>query len=182
MAAGIQVIRVSLTVTVTLSPAALRREMGDMVPAIGPNLARQVDAWVRRERLGYYPALDFFRDGEAVEPELLAAAEHVSWLVCEHVRKKIRTQLREPFSNVRFEKIQSLAYSMPRVRPQEPGALETLADHYTPGSVRLVLTASSIERGNLPRDGYEHRAAVKVRRWLEEVFSGVDISDTRVLG
>ena len=178
---SVEIVRVSMSLSVQVAEDTLTEQMGELVLALGPNLAEQVNAYVRRERLGYYPALEYFnRQGEAIDADLLSAAEHVAWLVGEFVRRQIKTRLREPFSNVRFEKTQPVSFSLPRVRPSDRNALESLARHYSPYTVRLNMTLSSVERVGGNREGYERLARHKVMRWLEDGFQTVKIHDARL--
>lgn len=178
----IEVVRVSVTLRVRLAQKMLQEQMGDLVLAMGPNLAQQVHAAVQQEKLGYYPALDYFiQQGHGIDADLLSAAQHVAWLVNEFVRRKITVTLREPFSNIRFESTQPLSFSMPRVRPSDANALDALARHYAPYGVRLNLIASSIEKAGGNRDGYEKLVTHKIMRWLKDEFESVEISDARVL-
>lgn len=177
----VEIMRVSLTLTIDLSMDQLQQEMGELVTAIGPNLARQVEAYVRKEKLGYYPALDFFNDRVGIDPNLLSASEHIASMVCDLVRYKMKIQLREPFSNTQFEKFQSLAYSMPRVLPSDPDATDKLTRHYSPNRVRVTLSTSSIEKSGSNKEGYQKLVVHKAYRWLEDKFDAVEISDARIL-
>ena len=157
------------------------QEFGELALGMGPSLSGQVNRYARENKLGYYPALDFFKQNQGVDQELLDTAEHISWLVCEWAQRQIRLRLREPFSNVQFDQVQSVAYSMPRVRPSAAGAEELLAEHFTPDSVRLTVITSSIERSNINLQGYEKLAVHKFRRWLDPVFESIGISDAHVI-
>lgn len=179
--AGVQIIRVGLTFNIVVAMDKLEQEMGKLVLSIGPKLAQQVDILVRKEKLGYYPALDYFKDQVGIDPNLYNAAEHVASLVCDLVRYEIKKQFSEPFSSLEFENVQSVSFSMPRVRPNDGRALESLAEHYSPNVVRLVINTSSIERATTSRENYEKLAAHKAFRWLEGRFDSVEITDARVL-
>ncbi|MDH5648572.1 MAG: hypothetical protein OEY67_02860 [Gammaproteobacteria bacterium] len=178
---AIEIIRVSLTLTVQVAMEQLRQEMGELVTAVGPNLALQVDAFTREEKLGYYPALDYFNNRPGIDPNLLSTSEHIASLVCDYVRYQMRIQLREPFSHIKFDKIQSLAFSMPRVLPSDRNALEKLTEHYSPNRVRAIINASSIEKASTNTEGYERLVVHKAQRWLEKRFEAVHISDARKL-
>ena len=179
--ATIEFIRVSFNVTVTVPMDQLRHEMGELVSSIGPGLAEAIGKYEVEHQLGYFPALQYFHDQEALDPNLLSAAEHVATMVGELVRHHIRTQLREAFSSVEFEKLQCVAFSMPRVRPSDDNALEALARHYSPNVVRINLITSSIERSGINHQGYERLAAHKLKRWLDEEFEAVEIGDAHII-
>jgi len=179
--AGIAIIKVSLTVNTVISTETLMQEFGELALGMGPRLSEQVNRYTQENKLGYYPALDFFKQNQGVDQELLDTAEHISWLVCEWAQRQIRLRLREPFSHVQFDQVQSVAYSMPRVRPSMAGAQELLSEHFTPDSVRLTVITSSIERSNINLAGYEKLAVHKFRRWLDTVFESIKISDAHVI-
>lgn len=178
---GIAIIKVSLTVNIVISPDTLAQEFGELALGMGPALAEQIDSYSRENKLGYYPALDFFKQNDGVDQELLDSAEHISWMVCEWAQRKIRSNLREAFSNVQFDQIQSTAYSMPRIRPNMSRALALLTDHYSPDSVRLTVIVASIERSNINLAGYEKLAVHKFRRWLDSAFETIEFSDAHVI-
>lgn len=178
--ATIEIMRVSLTLTLHIDMEQLKQEMGELVAAIGPNLARQVQAYVKSEQLGYYPALDFFSGRTGIDPNLLSASEHVASLVCDYARYQIKLQLREPFSNIQFEKIESLAFSMPRVLPSDTEALQKLSLHYSPNVIRAAISTSSVEKSDSNKEGYERRATHKARHWLEDKFESVEINNARI--
>ena len=156
--------------------------MGELVLAMGPNLAQQVHAYVEHNKLGYYPALDYFRQQQqGIDPHLLAAAEHVSLLVQQLIKQQLKQLLREPFSHVRVDSVQALCFALPRVRPQDPDAMAALAEHYSPYRLRLGLTLSSLEkRGTVTHQGYEKLVRHKLKRWLEADFEAIDIVDARL--
>ncbi|MDH5633274.1 MAG: hypothetical protein OEZ10_09835 [Gammaproteobacteria bacterium] len=176
--AGIQILRTHLTLTVTVPLEQLRREMGEPVLAIGPTLAGEVDQYVREHKLGYYPALDYFIQKQALDMDLVAAAEHVAAMVAETARRKIQTRLREPFSNIKFANIQSVAMTLPRVRPGDANALNSLTQHYSPNRIRIGVIASSIEKAGINTEDYNKLAAHKMRNWLEPEFESVDITES----
>lgn len=175
--AGIQILRTNLTLTVTLPLELLRREMGEPVLAIGPSLAGEIDHYVREHKLGYYPALDYFTRNEALDPDLMAAVEHVAVMVAEMAKRKVQVRLREPFSNVQFSNIQSVAMTLPRVRPNDANALPALTEHYSPNRIRMTVVTSSIEKAGINVQDYEKLAAHKLRNWLEPEFETVELSE-----
>lgn len=178
---GIAIIKVSLTVNLVISQDLLAQKFGEPALSMGSALAEQVGNYVRTNKMGYYPALDFFKQNEGIDKKLLDDAEHLSWQVCEWVQREIRARLREAFSNIHFDQIQSVAYSMPKIRPKMPQASDLLTDHFSPDSVRLTMIASSIERSNINLDGYEKLAVHKLRRWLESAFETIEVTDAHVI-
>lgn len=175
--AGIQILKTAVTLTVTVSLESLREEMGEPVVAIGPTLASEIDQHVRQTKLGYYPALDYFIQNNVIDTDLVSAAEHVAAMVAQMARRKIQARLREPFSNVRFENIQPLAMTMPRVRPGDANALINLSEHMSPNRIRMTLVTSSIEKTGINVQDYEKLVAHKMRNWLEPEFENVELNE-----
>jgi hypothetical protein len=70
---------------------------------VGEELASQVRSYVRRERLGYYPALELFRQRCGIDGELIDAAQNIAWLACELVREQVQRRLRAAFSSVQVQ-------------------------------------------------------------------------------
>jgi len=178
---GIAIIKVSLTVNLVVSADRLNQEFGELALSMGPTLSNQIDTYVREKKLGYYPALDYFKQNKYIDPLLLDSAEHINWMICEWVQRIVRSRLREAFSSITIDHVQSIAFSMPKIRPNMPRALELLTDHYSPDTVRLTIIASSIERSSINLAGYEKLAVHKLRRWLEPEFEAIEVHDAHVL-
>ena len=170
-----KVTHVALAVKVVVSPDVLDEHAVASADVVGAELAQQVAAYVRSNRLGYYPALDFFHDRDGVDRELLDAAENLSWLASRLVREEVRKRLRPLFASIRFDAVQSLAYTMPSIRPGQPNALTRLTEHYTPNAVKLDLTASIMTRQDTGQDMTGH-SKHQVYRWLKEHFESVEVT------
>ncbi|MCP5142319.1 MAG: hypothetical protein H6926_06825 [Chromatiales bacterium] len=178
--AGIVIIRVGIGLEVRVEEADLLGQVGEICEFIGPNLARQIDRACQADRLGYYPALDYFEDHMQVDADLLASAKHLYEIVAELVRAEVTRRLRPAFSNVFCEHIQSVALTLPRVRPGQPTSIGTLARHLTPDRFRLDLLVSNIVReGRI--GGIDTQSRQKVERWLKDHFAEVNVSSARVV-
>jgi hypothetical protein len=177
----LNLVQVAVSLQVKLSAEVIEQHSVASPYIIGEELARQVAAYVQNERLGYYPALEYFRTIKEVDTDLLEAAESISWLVCSLVRDELRNRLRSVFSNLKFESVQTVAYTMPSVRPGNSNALHELAQHFTPDQVRINLVASSIRRqGNNPEIAIK-LARHQICRWLKDRFSSLEITSIRYL-
>ena len=175
-----KVTRVALAVRVVVAPDALEEHAAASVEVVGAELARQVADYVREHRMGYYPALDFFHERKGVDRDLLDAADNLAWLTTRLVREEVRKRLRPLFASMQFNAVQSLAYTMPTVRPGQPNALTHLTGHYTPNAVRLDLTASIMTRHDTGQDMTGH-SRHQVYRWLKEHFQSVEVTSCRQL-
>jgi hypothetical protein len=157
----------TFTVTVTVSPGWIVRQVGDIALAIGPELARAADALARAERLGHYPAIDYLRTRADADTSLLAAMDHVAAIVAEMVSAELRSALRPLCSRADIGRVLVTAYALPRVRPLAPDALQQLARHYTPDTLRLDVSAKA-RRGEIDAD--------HIRQALAPHFAAVTIA------
>lgn len=177
---ALRVARMGLSATVRVPREALERHAASSPEVVGRSLAEAVDTYVRAERLGYYPALDYFREREgAVEPELIAAADAIAWLAATLVRNEVRVKLRPVFSSVQIQGLQALAFAMPPVRPSQPNALHRLAEHYTPDTLKMDLQVSLIQKRE-PSEGIERLAAHMVYKWLKGSFAAIEVTSARL--
>jgi len=173
--------RVALTLVVRVGEQVFARHLPSSPRVVGEALAEQVRRYVQRQQLGYYPALDFFRDlPEALDPQLLDAAEHIAWFTCNMARDEVRRKLRPVFSSLNFESIQSLAFTLPPVRPNQPNAPADLVRHYTPDTAKMALVASSFQKTEMP-EALSKWASHLAFRWLKESFESVQITSARPL-
>lgn len=147
---------------------------------VGVELANQVFQYERQHRLGYYPAIDFFQQQGGVDKDLLNALQNISWVATSLVRDEIRTRLRSVFSNIQFETIQTLAFTLPAVRPSNPNALHELNNHYSATVVKVSLIATLIQKTQ-NTDSIENLAKNMVYRWLKEHFREIEVTSASVL-
>ena len=137
---------------------------------------------MRENNLGYYPALTYFRDNGAIEPELIHTAEQLAWRASKHARELVQTGLRPIFSTVRFRSVQPQAFMMPAIRPGQPGALKKLCQHYSPDTIRLELLLTLLRKDN---DNGERSTELYARkmiyRWLREPFEMVEVTSSSAL-
>lgn len=177
---GIAVARTTVTLSAHVARDLLEARLGPLPVHAPADVAAQVHAYVKAKRLGYCPPLAFFAESAEVDARLIAAIAEAGAFVCDYARSEARARLWPVFSQVRVQRVQSLALTLPSVRPRQPGALERLARHYTPTGVRLDLTLSSLERG-APVPGLERLAANKVRWWLRESFETVEVTAAKLV-
>lgn len=180
MAPRIEVVTVAASLTVTVPETVVEANMGYLPWVLGENLAGQVDAWVMEQGMGYYPALDFFRDHpEAVDPALLMLIDEIATFCATFARRELRRRLSRAFSSVQVEQAQCTAYTMPRVRPTRSGAPAGLAEHYTPSTLKMELLLSSIQKGAF--DGLEALTLNKVMRWGREPFEAFQVNGSKLI-
>ncbi len=175
---ALHVARFAIGLTVRVPHEALERHSASSPAAVGEALAEAVHAAVREQGLGYYPALDYFREAGGVDPELIAAADALAWLAATLVRNEVRTKLRPVFSTVNIQGLQAQAFALPPVRPSQPNALARLAAHYTPDTLKLDLRTSLIQR-RPPAEGIERLAAHMACKWLKASFESIEVTSAR---
>ena len=97
-------------------------------------------------------------------------------------RETIQSKLRPIFSSVQIQSVQTLAFSLPKIRPNKADAVERLAEHYTPDTVKLELVLTMMRRDSEVVDGRAEPYARKmIFRWLESEFEFVNIASSKAL-
>jgi len=174
--------KILVILDVQLKPEMLQQYLPCSANVIGQTLADIADEYEKENKAGYYPAIDFFKTLDHVDPDLITSAEQVSWLVSKLARETIQSKLRPIFSSVQFQSIQTLAFSMPKSRPNKPDAIEQLAKHYTPDTVKIELLLTMMRRDSEAEDGRAEPYARKMMfRWLESEFELVNIASSKAL-
>jgi len=169
-------------IDVQLKAETLQQYLPCSADVIGKTLAAIASEYEKENKTGYYPAIDFFKTLDTVDPDLITSAEQVSWLVSKLARETIQLKLRPIFSSVQFQSIQTLAFSLPKVRPNKPDAIEQLAKHYTPDTVKVELLLTMMRRDSEAEDGRAEPYARKMMyRWLGSEFESVVIAGSKIL-
>ena len=177
-----QIDHIALTLRLKLSSSEIWQHLPASTEKVGRELARAVDGYCREHALGYYPAIEFFRDNPAVDQNLLDNAERLAWVVSKKVREQVRSRLRPVFSSVKFRSVQTESFMLPPVRPNQSSALERLIEHYTPDSIRLEILVSLLRKDqDERRDAMEGYARKMMHRWLSSGFDEVEITSSVVL-
>ena len=179
--ASIHIAKIALIIKAKLPLEALQQHFPTPVITLGEQLAQQAIAYVKRESLGYYPALEYFQEHGGIDAYLLDAAGQMSLLTVTMTKQEVSRVLQPLFSSVSIGTVQSLAYTMPTVRPSQPHAEQLLAAHYLPDKVKFEATVSLLQK-KLPQPGIENAAKQIALRWLDEVFAEVEVTSARLLG
>ena len=174
--------KVLVIIDVQLKAEDLQRYLPCSADIIGKTLADIADQYAKENKTGYYPAIDFFKTRDNVDPDLITSAEQVAWLVSKLARETIQLKLRPIFSSVQFQSIQTMAFSLPKIRPNQSDALECLAKHYTPDAVKVELVVTMMRRDSEAQDGRAEPYARKMMfRWLESEFATIEVSNSKGL-
>jgi hypothetical protein len=181
MGAQLRIVRVAIGAVVRVPEEVVEHNVGYVPAVLGANLAEQVQAYVRRGGVGYFPALDYFRARpEAVDPALLGLTDEVASFCVNFTSREFRRRLSRAFSNVQVQQAQATAYTLPKVRRQERNASAALSRHYSPNGVKVELVLSSIEKQ--PVERVEKLAARKVAGWTRAAFDDFELLPARRLG
>lgn len=178
---ALQVINVELGVKLEVPVNVLQKHLPAPIDKLGGQVANEVDKRVQRQGLGYYPAIEYFVEGEEGFPAyLIEALQEVSLLAIDIVSSTVNELLVPIFSQVKISNVQCLAFGLPAVRPGKPDALRDLAKHFTPNAVKFELVVSVLQKDQAP-EGFEKYANNTVYRWLSESFDSVEIFSARML-
>ena len=178
-----QVERLELSALVTVPDEVIEFNVGYLPEVLGDNLADQAGAFAELQGMGYYPALDYFRDRpDVVDPALLNLTDEVAGFCTRFAEQAFRRRLVRAFASVTVLDSRCTCYGMPRVRPTRRDALAQLAEHYSPRSVRLQLVVSAVGRN--AEELTPEQAGQAIDHWLGEVFTRLEVSPhtTRAAG
>jgi hypothetical protein len=174
--------KVLVMLEVQLKADVLKHYLPRSVDIIGQTLASIAVEYEKENKTGYYPAIDFFKTIDDIDPNLIDSAEQVAWLVSKLARETIQEKLRPIFSSVHFQSIQTMAFMLPKIRPNQADAMERLARHYTPDTVKIELVLTMMRRDSEADDGRAEPYARKMMfRWLESAFESVEVSSSKIL-
>ena len=104
--ASLRMGKVALSASLRIHPNTFEKFLPASPVRVGEELAEQISSIVTQEKLGYYPALEYFREQEGFDKDLLDAADQISWVATSLVREEVQLKLRPVFASLRFEGIQ----------------------------------------------------------------------------
>ncbi len=174
--------KVLVIIDVQLKADTLQQHLPCSASIIGQALAMIAVEYEKENKTGYYPAIDFFKTLNTVDPDLLVSAEQVAWLVSKLSREIIQSKLRPIFSSVQFQSVQTLAFSLPKLRPNQADVVDLLAKHYTPDTVKVELLLTMMRRDSEAEDDRAQPYARKMMfRWLESEFEFIEVTSSKAL-
>lgn len=168
---------ISLILRLTVPEEILQRHLNTSPEKVGEELALVIDKYSREHKLGYYPAIEFFRQVAEIDQGLIENADQIAWVVSKVAREEVQSRLRPIFSTVKFQSVQTEAFALPTVRPNLPSAFDQLVKHCTPDTVKLELLVSMLRKDNDQR-GYAAEAYARkmIYRWLKNVFENIEVT------
>lgn len=167
--------KVSATLDVKVSQQDLDKHLPASPYVVGEELAEQAIQYEADNKLGYYPAVEFLKEENAIDKDLADAVENIAWLVSNLLREEITVRLRPAFSLVEFENIQLHALKMPSVRPNRKNARHDLAAHYTPDRAHVSLVLTAIKNYDDATTA-ERMTKNLIHRWLNDHVESLEIT------
>ena len=171
---------IALSLVVIVPDESLEQHLAASPHVVTDELVTQILNYEQQQQLGYFPALDFYIQNDAFDSDLFDAIQNISWVVTSMVHNEVKIKLRPAFSNIKFETIQPLAYTMPTVRPTDPTKKEKLAEHFSLSTVKLNLIASLIQKV-VDKQAAQSFAGNLAYRWLKDSFADVKITSSAVV-
>jgi len=172
--------RVAVTLDLKVSQHDLEKHLPASPYVVGEEIAEQAVIYETENKLGYYPAVDFLKQQNAIDEDLVNAVENIAWLVSNLIREEITRRLRPAFSIIKFENIQLHALKMPVVRPHKKNARHELAAHYTPDHAHVSLVVTSIKNYDDATTA-ERMTKNLVHRWLNDHVDSLEITSVSYL-
>lgn len=172
--------KVAISLNVTIHERELEQHIAATPAIVGSELAAQVVAYEKEHKLGYFPAIDFFQQQGGVDADLLNTLQGISWVATNLLRKEISKYMRPVFSRIQFESIQTLAYTLPSIRPGQPNVLHKLINHYSAMVVKANLIATLVQRSE-NAESAEQMAKGMCYRWLQEHFKAIEVTSVAAL-
>jgi len=169
--------KIHISLKARVPHGVLEKHLASSAEVVGHNLTEQVVDYVNANKLGYFPALDFFQNEPGIDPDLMDAAETIGWFASKYAREEIQRKMRPFFSSISFQSVQVVAFTMPSVRPSQLNAWHDLLAHYTPDVVKLDLIASVLKK-NDRQDGLSNWSRQLFRRNLEGSFQELEVLQT----
>lgn len=169
--------KIHISLKLRVPHQVLEKHLASSAEVVGYNLTEQVVDYVNANKLGYFPALDFFQNEPGVDPDLMDAAETIGWFASKYAREEIQRKMRPFFSSISFQSVQTVAFTMPSVRSNQLNAWHDLLGHYTPDVVKLDLIASILKK-NDRQDGLSNWSRQLFRRNLEDSFQDLEVLQT----
>lgn len=172
--------KIALSIDLKIVHSIIEEHIAASPYVIGVELARQIDNYVHTQKLGYYPALDYFHGKDIIDSDLYNTAESIAWLLGNLTQQTLRTQLRPLLSDLQFDSTHVQIFILPHVRPNQNNAIHSLTAHLTPDHLRVSL------KGTLKLSGNDEHSLIdktihKINDALEEFFSLHEINGIKLI-
>jgi len=177
---SLHITKLHITLQIKVPSEVLERHLPSSPGVVGEALTEQVIEAVKKQKLSYFPALEFLEKQGDIEQDLIDAMETISWFACKLVREEVHEKLHVFFSELSFQSVKCTSYAMPGVRANHINAWQELVAHYTPDTVKLDVIASVLKKEQHPQ-GLENWSKQLFRRNLEDVFENFEVTQSSLL-
>lgn len=127
----------SLILLAVIDEQIMERHAPASPAAVGIELAHRVQEVVANQELGYFPALEYFREREEMDTDLLSVFDSLVWLGEQLIQSELRARLRSVFAQLNSMEIRHQAHALPSIRPGKTNTANELAAHYTPNRFKI---------------------------------------------
>ena len=177
--AQLHITKIHISLKIKIPHEILEKHLAASVEVVGEALTQNVVNLVNEKKIGYFPALEFLQKQGGLDEDLMDAAETIGWFAAKITREEVQKKMRAFFSSISFQSVQTEAFTMPSVRPNQINAYQALVDHYTPNVVKLDVIATLLKKDRL--EGVENWARQLFKRNLSEVFSNFEVTGVSVI-
>ena len=176
----LHVSKIHITLLVKVAHSVLAQHLPSSPEVVGEMLTTQIVEQVKKQKLGYFPALDYFQQQGSVDADLIEAAQPIGWFAARYSREEIQRRLRPFFSSLSFQSVHTQAFSLPSVRANQLNAWHILCAHYTPDTVKIDIIATVLKKQNAP-EGLANWAKQLFMRNMGDAFESFEVIQTIVM-
>lgn len=177
--AQLHITKIHVSLKVKVHDELLERHLASTVSVVGKALTDDVLKLIKDNNIGYYPALEYFQNLKELDEDLMAAAETIGWFAAKIAREEVQHKMRAFFSTLHFQSVQTVAFTMPPVRPNQNSAQQLLKEHFTPNVVKLDVIASVLKKDQLA--GMANWAKQLFKRNLKDSFEEMEVMQAIVI-
>jgi len=172
--------KITLSIDLKIIHSVIEQHIAASPYVVGVELARQVDQYAREQKLGYYPALDYFQGKNIVDADLYNTAESIAWLLDNIVQQSLQKHLRPLFSELQIESTHVQMFILPHIRPSQSNAIHNLTAHLTPDHLRVALSAK-LKFGAKDNTNLINKTADETNKALDGHFSLHEINGIKLI-
>lgn len=173
-----QITHIAISLRIRVLHQKIEQHLPTSPVIVGKELAEQISQFSHENKLGYYPALEYFKDKD-VEMDLLDAAENISIIVCDFIKEELQKYLSDDFTNIHFESLQNIAFTFPTIRFGSSNELHNLASHYSPNHVKVNIIVT-VENEAIDSRSIEKSTRIKILHRLKGRFADLKINSIKL--
>ena len=175
---SLQFTTIALSLKVRVPYDSLQSHLVASPEIVTEELVDQILSYEQNNHLGYFAALEFYQEQDAIESDLIDAINSISWVVTDLVKNEVRTKLRPVFSSIKFDAIQTLINTLPAVRPNDAQVRQKLIEHFNLATVKLNLKTTLIQKIADPESAEKMASSLAVQ-WLSNTFEMVEVTASK---